>query len=81
MVYRKLAAGTETLTLHTGEQELLLGQPRALFTMTPGRDYAVNAGWVAYTDLSSAGQTQVWLRSPAGDTRKVTDWSVSSTQA
>jgi hypothetical protein len=66
------------IALHTGGQELLLSQPRPVTSLTPGRDYAVNAGWVAYTDRASGGQLQVWLRSPSGETRKVTDWSTSS---
>lgn len=83
VVYRKTApccsVQTVTLALHTGTEEILLAQPRPMLDVRPGRDYAVNSGWVAYTDLASGGQTQVWLRSPAGETRKITDWSVSST--
>ncbi|KFE66557.1 hypothetical protein [Hyalangium minutum] len=83
VVYRKTApccsVQTGTVALHTGTQEILLTQPRPMWDVSPGRDYAVNSGWVAYTDLASGGQTQVWLRSPAGETRKITDWSVAST--
>ncbi|MDY7230084.1 hypothetical protein [Hyalangium rubrum] len=84
VVYNKVTVccGTPTLTvaLHTGEQEILLTPPRPLGpTYTPGRSYAVHAGWVAYIDLGSNGQRQVWLRSPEGETRQVTDFSTATT--
>jgi hypothetical protein len=82
VIYRKrlLASQTFVIALHTGEQETLLTQPRAQEPQ-PGTDYAVNGGWVAYTAPSGAGQLQVWLRSPLGEARKVTDFGPPSTVA
>jgi hypothetical protein len=77
--YKELSDGTQVIAVHTGAEELLLTQPRPPSPLTAWRDYAVNAGWVAYTDRAPGGQKQVWLRSPAGETRKVTDWSTPST--
>ncbi|MDY7232692.1 hypothetical protein [Hyalangium rubrum] len=86
VVYRKhlVASQTFVIALHTGEQETLLTQPRAQASFLgpqPGIDYAVNGGWVAYTAPSGAGQLQVWLRSPLGETRKVSDFGTPSTVA
>jgi hypothetical protein len=33
---------------------------------SPGRDYQINNGWIAYTELGGLGQTHVWTRSSNG---------------
>lgn len=72
-------AQTIQLAVHTGEREILLTEPRPLgSTWTAGTAYAVKGGWVAYTDLAEEGHTQVWLRSPTGETRPVSSASTTS---
>jgi hypothetical protein len=44
----------------------------------PGRDYQVNAGWIAYTKTDAGGVFQVWTRSPAGLERQVSALGTSS---
>lgn len=43
--------------------------------LTSDRDYrsgyAVNNGWVTYTEFDGVGVPQIWTRSPAGETRQV----------
>ncbi|EPX56047.1 hypothetical protein D187_007389 [Cystobacter fuscus DSM 2262] len=77
VVYRKYRPNkTQWLALHAGDQELSLTQPYA--TSGPEFDFALHAGWVAYTNLGNTGQAQVWLRNPGGDTRQVSDFGTSS---
>jgi hypothetical protein len=40
--------------------------------------YAVNNGWIAFTKPGTAGQSQVWTRSPSGEERQVTTLGASS---
>jgi hypothetical protein len=37
----------------------------------PGRDYAVNNGWIAFTKPDVAGVLQAWIRSPSGESRQI----------
>lgn len=37
----------------------------------PDLDYAVNAGWTAFTRVDASSRLQVWTRSPAGTLRQV----------
>jgi hypothetical protein len=47
--------------------------------VSPGPDYAVNAGWTAFTKPDLAGFRQVWTRSPTGVQRAVSAFGTSST--
>lgn len=54
-----------SITFHDGVSERALTSFREK-APSPGRDYAINKGWVAYTELGGIGQTQVWTKSPSG---------------
>ena len=41
------------------------------FSPVPGLNYQVAGGWIAYTDIGNAGQTEIWLREPSGNRKKV----------
>lgn len=45
---------------------------------SPGPDYQVSRGWVAFTRLGTGGQLQVWTRSPSGTEAQITFWGDSS---
>lgn len=40
--------------------------------------FAINSGWMAFTELGNSGVTQVWTRSPAGNLSKRTALGTSS---
>lgn len=56
---------------------LVLDRPTVAW-LTPGLDYAVNAGWAAYTQLDGSGIAQVWVRSPTGVVRQASSAGASS---
>jgi hypothetical protein len=43
-----------------------------------GTDYQVTNGWVAFTRTGTAGELQIWTRSPAGQELQVTRFGTSS---
>jgi hypothetical protein len=51
--------------LYTSGAAGVLDSERAQWT-EPHYDYEAAGGWVAYTRIGTAGERQVWLRSPAG---------------
>jgi hypothetical protein len=80
VVYRKTSPGifaeTYQIAMNDGSKEIVLGPPRSqnsspLSKILPGQDYAVNNGWVAFTQSNASMQRQVWLRSPSGELRQV----------
>ncbi len=71
------ARGWTFLTLWTGTSLEALTQPSPVL-VSASRKYEVRAGWIAYTDAVDNGPEQVWLRSPTGEVRKVSDFATSS---
>ncbi|GMX62814.1 hypothetical protein Elgi_26210 [Paenibacillus elgii] len=41
--------------------------------VSPGRDYQVNSGWIAFTRDNGTSVRQVWVRSPEGELRQISD--------
>lgn len=68
-VYRKHDACCSNqqyaITYHDGNTETLLTAFRSRQPYK-GRDYQINNGWVAFTELGGIGQTHVWTRAPNG---------------
>ncbi|WP_163996506.1 TolB family protein [Pyxidicoccus caerfyrddinensis] len=77
VVFQHGAVDLPFLMLWTGASLETLTQNRNAYA-SPGRDYEVRAGWIAYTDAVNNGPKQVWLRSPTGEVRKLTDFGTSS---
>jgi hypothetical protein len=73
-------AGSTSLYLHNGSQELLLSAPFGTdsYDSTPSFQYELNNGWTAYTKPGTTNQSQIWLRSSDGSTTQVTFFSASS---
>ena len=80
IVYRQFTTFTGpwqiTLFGGTGEVVLTTTPPDS---PSPGSGYQANGGWAAYLQLASGAQSQVWVRSPAGDQRQASFFSGSST--
>ena len=74
VVYRKTAGccidDPGRVAIHENGQEVVLDSLRTPGP-TPYMDYRVVNGWVAYTRAGSAGELQVWVRNPAGQTSQV----------
>lgn len=66
------------LFLHDGVHEIELAPLALRPEPSPGADYQINNGWVAFTRLGTGGQLQVWTRSPAGQETQVTYFGDSS---
>lgn len=68
------------------EYKVMLHDSTGEAPLTPGlsqrpvvrRDYAVNAGWTAFTMPGTGGVLQVWTRSPTGELRKVSAFGTDS---
>ncbi len=71
VVYRSSTPALEEhmIALHGPAGEIILAEAMP-FEPQPGRDYAVNGGWVAFTKLGTSGQLQVWTRSPSAELEK-----------
>jgi PKD repeat protein len=69
--------GNYAIAMTTGGGPLLLTARRSR-EPTPGLDYQVAAGWVAYTDLGNLQQLLVFARSPQGVITRHTDLSSDS---
>jgi hypothetical protein len=54
-----------------GVTEFLLSKAHPQFSLTPGRNYQLAGGWLAYTDIGNVGQTEIWLREPSGNRKKI----------
>ena len=82
VVYRKhtpcCANQVYAIVLNDGTQEIEL-RPAASAEPSPGRDFQVVPGWVAYTDLGNLGQRHVWLYGPTGSRQQLTFFGSSST--
>lgn len=65
------------IMLHDGAGETAL-TPVLSRRPVAGRDYAVNAGWTAFTLPGTSGVLQVWTRSPTGELRKVSAFGTES---
>jgi hypothetical protein len=46
--------------------------------VSPRTNYAVNAGWTAFTKDDASANAQIWTRSPTGTLRAVSDFATSS---
>ncbi|OGW42606.1 MAG: hypothetical protein A2132_07495 [Nitrospirae bacterium RBG_16_43_11] len=57
--------------------ETILSPPRSQ-SPSPGFDYQLNSGWIAFTKSGSDSTLQVWVRSPSGQETKITFWGTSS---
>lgn len=81
-VYRKSTpcCGNQTyaIVLHDGSDEIVLRAAQSL-EATPGRDYQIVPGWVAYTDIGNLGQKHVWLYDPSGQRQQLTYFGAAST--
>ena len=72
-------AGTTSLYLYNGTQEILLSAPfDSSSGSTASFQYEVNNGWVAYSKPGTTNQSQVWLMSANGTAAQVTFFSNSS---
>lgn len=77
---RTISSSTRTdhfIVLYDGNNEIILtktlpGEPE------PHSDYQIAGGWVAYRDLGTSGQYQVWKRSPFGVKTQLTFFGSSS---
>jgi hypothetical protein len=65
------------LYLYSNNQEIELSPPR-LGEPSPGTDYIIVNGWVAYTSEGQDGNLQVWTRSPMGIYHQATFYGTSS---
>jgi len=65
------------IMLHDGTGETAL-TPGLSQRPIVGRDYAVNAGWTAFTMPGTTGVLQIWTRSPTGELRKVSAFGTDS---
>lgn len=45
---------------------------------SPGSDYQLNNGWIAFTKSGSDNTLQIWVRSPSNQETKITFWGTSS---
>jgi hypothetical protein len=52
--------------------------PVAHWEANPRTNYAVNAGWTAFTKDDASANAQIWTRSPTGTLRVVSDFATSS---
>lgn len=52
--------------------------PASSQSPSPGVDYQLNNGWVAFTKSGSGGELQIWVRSPSNQETKITFWGTSS---
>lgn len=81
-VYRKhtpcCAGQTYAITLFDGSNEITL-RPANTQEPSPGADYQVNAGWVAYTGFGNLGQKHLFTRSPQGEYTQWTSFGRDST--
>lgn len=77
VVYRKHGNGTFAIIMvsATGESMLV---PALAGDATPGADYQLNSGWVAYRKPGTGGPLQVWTRSPGGAETQITYFGSSS---
>ncbi|HST58361.1 MAG TPA: hypothetical protein VLK84_06735, partial [Longimicrobium sp.] len=81
VVYRKSAQGGGTLQpggialWRDGTETLLTSAPR---NVEPGRDYAAEGGWVAFTNTDAGGIVQVYTRAPDGTVRRATSTGTAS---
>jgi hypothetical protein len=55
--------------------------PAAHSDVSPRTNYAVNAGWTAFTRDDASANAQIWTRSRTGTLRAVSDFTTSSTIA
>ncbi len=79
VVYRKCHSsnGTCSIAAYTSGGEILL-TPIESRLPSPGWDYQLNNGWIAFTKLNAFGQTQVWRRSPLGQEMQLSFFGTSS---
>jgi hypothetical protein len=81
VVYRKASPccsnDSGSVALFTSGGEIGLDSFRNQWP-SPGTDYAIAGGWVAYTRDDGAGGYQVWVRSPAGAESQISPSGVSS---
>jgi len=66
------------ITFHNGSIESALTVFRDK-EPSPGRDYQINNGWVAFTELGAVGQTHVWSRDTGGSLLQRTIYGSDST--
>ncbi len=80
-LYRKhtkcCSAQKYTLMLHHQGLEQALTQERDT-DISPGPDYRLDSGWIAYTDIGNLGQKHVWRRSPSGSSVQLTFFGTDS---
>jgi hypothetical protein len=91
VVYRKTlttptGGRVHQMAMNDGFAEVLLGAARTapapvdpFFGALPKRDYDLSAGWVAFTANDAGGVLQVWLRSPAGAIRQISNTTSAAT--
>jgi hypothetical protein len=75
------SGGTWELERYDGATTTVLAPEREQSFVSPGADYAVNNGWIAFTKAGTGGVLQVWSRSPAGEERQVTILGTASSIA
>lgn len=59
----------------SGEEILSPARPQS---PSPGSDYQLNNGWIAFTKTGSDNTLQIWVRSPSKQETKLTFWGTSS---
>jgi hypothetical protein len=64
------APGFGALHAYGSSAPLALSNTERNYPPVPGEDYRVAGGWIAFT-RGDAGQTEVWLRDPAGNETQV----------
>ncbi|MBM4135295.1 MAG: choice-of-anchor D domain-containing protein [Nitrospira sp.] len=81
VVYRKhtpcCSNQTYSIAMYGASGEEILAPARTQ-EPSPGQDYQVNNGWTAFTKSGTAGELQVWLRSPSGEQQQITHFGSSS---
>ncbi|MCC6749113.1 MAG: hypothetical protein IT371_15740 [Deltaproteobacteria bacterium] len=75
-----LNANQSAVALHDGVTERILSAMRPTYTraVSPGRDYQVREGWVAFTRADGMGALQIWVRNPAGQETQLSAFGSSS---
>ena len=68
---------TYAIAMYGAAGEIILSSARSQGP-SPGNDYQLNNGWIAFTKSGSDNTLQVWVRSPSGQETKLTFWGTSS---
>jgi hypothetical protein len=77
IMYQKAISTQTTLALYTSTGEIVLATDKGAKIYARNHNYYINNGWSTYMLDNGTGTYQIYVRSPGGNTTKVTNYSTS----